>query len=298
MLPAAYADHALDALLADDVPFGDLTTWALGIGDAPARMTFSARGPMVLALSEEAARLIARLGGRVDLMARSGTALAAGDPILTATGPAAVLHHGWKVAQTLIEIASGIATTTRAIVDAARAVAPDIAVAGTRKTVPGAKALSVKALMAGGGVPHRLGLSETVLVFAEHRRFLADLAPADMVGRLRRAAPEKAIVVEVATVDEGAAWATAGADVIQAEKFAPEAVAALVERLRQAAPRVVVAAAGGIGPGNAAAYAAAGARVLVTSAPWTAAPRDVAVHLGPPAAAAAIGFVRPGGSAP
>ncbi|NVO15178.1 MAG: ModD protein [Rhodoplanes sp.] len=282
MLPAALPDHVLDALLADDVPLGDLTTHALGIGDAPARMSFAAREPMVVALSEDAARLIGRAGATaVELEAASGKRLEPGEIILVATGPAAALHRSWKVAQTLVEIASGIATTTRAIVEAARSVSPDVAVACTRKTVPGAKALSIKAIMAGGAVPHRLGLSETVLVFDEHRRFLKDLPAGEIVARLRRTVPEKKIVVEVATVDGGALWAAAGADVIQAEKFSPADVAALVQRLRAAGSATIVAAAGGIGPDNAAAYAAAGAKVLVTSAPYTAKPRDVQVHLVP-----------------
>lgn len=280
-LPTALPDHVLDALLADDVPFGDLTTHALGISGQPARMTLAARDRLVVALSEEAARLVERSGAAVTLLAGSGAALAPGDPILEARGPAGALHRAWKVAQTLLEIASGIATTTRAIVAAARAVAPDIAIACTRKTVPGAKALSIKAIMAGGAVPHRLGLSETLLVFEEHRRFLKDVAPAEIVARLRRAVPEKKVVVEVAGLDEGLAWAQAGADVIQAEKFSPEAIAALVAALKNAAPATIVAAAGGIGPDNAAAYATAGARVLVTSAPYTAKPRDVQVTLGP-----------------
>ncbi|MDC7787410.1 ModD protein [Rhodoplanes sp. TEM] len=280
MLPAL-PDHALDALLADDVPLGDLTTHALGIAERPARMTFTARDPLVVALSEEAARLLGRAGAQVELFAPSGTEVGPGGPILAAHGPAGALHRGWKVAQTLVEIASGIATRTRAIVAAARAVAPDVAVACTRKAVPGAKALSIKAILAGGAVPHRLGLSETILVFDQHRRFLADLAPAEIVARLRRSVPEKTVVVEVDAVDEGIAWARAGADVIQAEKFSPEAIAALVAALKEAAPATIVAAAGGIGPDNAAAYAAAGARVLVTSAPYTAKPRDVQVRIAP-----------------
>ena len=147
--------------------------------------------------------------------------------------------------------------------------------------VPGAKALSLKALMAGGGVPHRLGLSETILVFAEHRAFLGGEPPAATIARLRRGAPERAAVVEVASVEEGVTWAAAGADVIQAEKFTVEAVAELAARLRAVAPRALVAAAGGINAERAGAYVAAGARVIVTSAPYTAKPLDVAVRIAP-----------------
>ncbi len=274
-------DSVLADLLADDVRLGDLTTHILGIGPRPALMTFAARQPLVLAGAEEAARIIELAGAAVDLHASSGSALAAGGAILTAAGPAAALHRGWKVAQTLVEIASGIATAARGIVDAARAVRPDIAVTCTRKTVPGAKLLSIKAIMAGGATPHRLGLSETILVFEEHRRFLADTSPDDIVTRLRRGSPEKKVVIEVATPAEAMLWAKAGADVIQAEKFSPAAIAATVEALRRAGLSTLLAAAGGINADNAASYARAGADILVTSAPYTAKPLDVQVKLKP-----------------
>ena len=273
------SDASLDILLAEDLPFGDLTTGVLGIGNLSGTMTFSARRPMVVAAVEDAARLLARAGCAVEVSAASGQSLAAGAPILCASGSAAALHRGWKMAQVLIETAAGIATATRAIVTAARAVDPWVTIAGTRKTIPGAKALSIAALVAGGGVPHRLGLSETILIFAEHRVFLAAWSPEAVVSMARRGAPEKKVVVEVGSVDEGLTWAVAGADVIQTEKFTPEMVADLTTKLRAAAPLAIVAAAGGIDAANAAAYVTAGARVIVTSAPFTAKPVDVAVRI-------------------
>jgi molybdenum transport protein len=275
----ALSDAQLDLLLAADVPFGDLTTGVLGIGDLPGRMTFAARRSMVVAAVEDAARLLTRTGCSVELLAASGQPLAGGAAILSALGPAAALLRGWKMAQVLVETASGIATTTQAIVAAARAVDPAVAVAGTRKNVPGAKALSIGALIAGGAIPHRLGLSETVLIAAEHRVFLGHVSPTAVMRRARHGAPEKKIVVEIASVEEGVLWAEAGADVIQTEKFMPEMVADLVTKLRTAAPHSIVAAAGGIDLENVAGYVAAGARVIVTSAPFAAKPVDVAVRI-------------------
>src|SRR5262245_32893243 len=191
----------LERLLEDDVPYGDLTTEALGIGDIAGVMQFAARSPMVLALAEDAAALIELAGGRVELFAASGTALTQGARILEARGPAAALLRSWKVAQTLVEIWSGVASETRAIVDAARAVAPRIAIACTRKNVPGTKRFAVAAVKAGGAVMHRLGLSETVLVFPEHRAFLGDEPLFEAVARLHQAAPEKKLVVEVTTIE-------------------------------------------------------------------------------------------------
>jgi len=267
--------------LADDVRLGDLTTHLLGFGSQPAQMTFAARQPLILAGAEEAGRIIEMAGATVELRASSGASLAAGDAILTASGAAGDLHRSWKVAQTLVEIASGIATAARRIVDAARAINPHIAITCTRKTVPGAKLLSIKAIMAGGATPHRLGLSETILVFEEHRCFLADTSPQQIVGQLRRGAPEKRIVVEVGTPADAALWAGAGADVIQAEKFSPTDIAATAKEFRRAGLTALLAAAGGVNAENAADYARAGADILVSSAPYSAKPLDVQVRLTP-----------------
>jgi molybdenum transport protein len=267
-------DATLQSLLLDDAPHGDLTTHTLGMGPQAAGLSFLARQPMTVCATEEACRLFELAGAQAQLTAPSGTSVAAGDMLLQAQGSAASLHHAWKVAQTLVEWASGIATATAAIVAAANGVA----VACTRKNTPGTKALSAKAVKAGGGILHRLGLSESVLVFAEHRMFLNE-SPAHTLQRLRRAQPEKKLAVEVADVAEAVLWAQAGADVLQLEKFTPEAVAACRQALRDSAPipHPLLAAAGGIRADNAAAYVAAGADFLVTSSPYWAAPKDVQV---------------------
>lgn len=267
-------DTALCALLDDDTLGGDLTTHSLGLGDQPARLEFRTRQAMTVCASEEALRLFELAGSEARLLMRSGTRASAGELILEAQGPAASLHQAWKTAQTLVEWASGIATATAAIV----AAAGGVAVACTRKNVPGTKALSIKAVRAGGGIMHRLGLSETLLVFAEHRLFLNG-TPAQTIAHLRHAQPEKKIIVEVADLEEARRWAEAGADVLQLEKFTPEAVAACRQALDHtpASSRPLLAAAGGVRADNAAAYVAAGADLLVTSAPYTAPPKDVQV---------------------
>jgi molybdenum transport protein len=276
----ALHDAQLCALLDDDVPSGDLTTQSLGIATQAAQLRFSARYALCLSAIEEAARLFELSGACAQVMQPSGTQVAAGQLLLRAQGSAGSLHRAWKTAQTLVECYSGIASATAAIVAAAQGVP----VACTRKAIPGTKALAAQAVRAGGGIMHRLGLSETLLVFAEHRLFL-HTTPAQTVAQLRRTQPEKKIVVEVADVAEALLWAEAGADVLQLEKFSPAQVSTCRAALPSAGPRPLLAAAGGIKADNAAAYVAAGADCLVTSAPYTAPPRDVQVDfVAPPSA--------------
>lgn len=271
----------LERLLGEDAPYGDLTTEALAIGNRRGHIRFSARGPMVVAVAEEGAALLELAGVETTLKVRSGDTVEAGTVLLMGQGPAYGLHRAWKVSQTLIEIWSGVATATRKLVTAARAVRPDIAVACTRKNVPGTKAFAAAAVKAGGAVMHRLGLSETILVFPEHRVFVRDLDAATLIRTLRRHSPEKKLVCEINSVVEGQAAADAGFDVIQAEKFTPEMIAQLSAGIALITPPPVIAAAGGINPDNAAAYAQAGADILVTSWPYTARPADVAVDITP-----------------
>lgn len=278
----ALSDAELAQLLTDDVPCGDLTTETSGIGLQTARLEFRARQQMVVCAIEEAARLFALGGAEAEARVISGQRVDKDDMLLVAQGSAQALHRVWKTAQVLVEWASGISTASAAIVSAAS----PAAVACTRKNVPGTKTLSVKSVRAGGAAMHRLGLSESLLLFPEHRLYL-DEVPADTVNRIRRAEPERKLVVEVADVAAAMVWAEAGAEVLQLEKFTPEAVAECRAALNQAGLRPVLAAAGGIRADNAAAYVHAGADMLVTSAPYAAPPMDVQVTFCKPAIAVA-----------
>lgn len=269
-------DHELLALLAEDVPYGDLTTESLGIAAEAATLRFFARDPMTVCGVEEAVRLLRLCGAEAEAVAASGDEAAPETLLLEATGSAGGLHRGWKTAQTLMEWCGGIATSAAAIVAAARRGHPDALVAGTRKNVPGNRRLAVKGFRAGGAVMHRNGLSETLLVFAEHRQFLGGESPAATLDRLRRLCPEKRVVVEVGSPAEALVWAEA--DVLQLEKFTPGQVAATAAALADRGSRALVAAAGGVNAGNAEDYARAGARLLVTTAPHLAPPRDVQVR--------------------
>jgi len=272
-------DDELRRWLAEDVPHGDLTTHALGIGNHRGRIRFEARQAMVAACSEEAGRIMALAGADVIECVPSGTALQTGGLLLAAQGRAATVHAGWKVAQTLLETAGGIAAAAQAIVEAVRQINSEVVVACTRKSLPGTRALSIKAILSGGAVPHRLGLSETILVFAQHRKFTGGASFPAIIDGLRRRVPEKKIVVEADTLAEAVAIADAGADIVQFDKASPAEIAALRRHCATRTPRPLVAAAGGIHAANAADYARAGADVIVTSSPYTARPLDVKVTM-------------------
>jgi len=270
-------DDELRRWLSEDAPHGDLTTRALRLGDRQGTLRFAARGAMRVAATEEAARLFELCGCEAVVRVASGRDAAPGATLLEARGPAAGLLIAWKVAQTAVEAASGVAGEAARIVGLLRDAGFAQPLACTRKNWPGGRALAARAVHAGGAVMHRLGLSETLLVFPEHRAFLAPGALASTLAGVRAAQPGKKLFVEVGSADEALACARAGADVLQLERFAPEALAALREVLDQVGLHPLLAPAGGVGAANALAFARAGADLLVSSAPYFAAPADVQV---------------------
>ena len=265
-------DEQLLTLLHDDVPFGDLTTELLLTPDKQIKITFAARQEMTVCCTEEAVRLFELCGAKSELLISSGQLATKGAVLLKAEGRTDALFAVWKVTQILVEWASGVASATRALVDAAGSVP----VACTRKQTPFTKALSVKAVKAGGGVIHRLGLSESILLFAEHRQFLTK-TPDAILQHLKNQAPEHRRVVEVHDLDDAMCWAKAGAEVLQMDKFSLKEVGECSAFCKENKLPVILAAAGGVNAKNAADYVAAGANLLVTSSPYHAEPKDVQV---------------------
>lgn len=263
----------IDSLLFDDRPHEDLTTEGLGIGAVRGRVAAALKAPGVAAGVGIAAALFRRAGAEVEVLREDGDRVGAGEALLVAEGPAAALHAVYKTAQCVMEYAGGIAARTRLMVDAAQAVRPAVQVAGTRKHWPGGKRIALAGLSAGGGIVHRLGLSDSILVFDQHRVFCDDFPAA--FARLRARSPERKTAVEAAGPEEGLAFARMGADIIQCERFTPEVLADFVRAARAVNPSLVVSAAGGVNGGNAADYARAGADILVTSWPYFAPPQDV-----------------------
>jgi molybdenum transport protein len=273
-------DSELERILSDDCPYSDPTTEGLGIADVPARATLAARHDMIVCASEEAARIFELSGASARIKVASGGHAAAGTVLLEVEGPASSIHRSYKMAQTLMELMSGIATSARSMVDAARAVNPLCRVACTRKPMPGMKRHALRAIQVGGAVPHRLSLSDYILVFEEHRTLLDPAVPlADHLARLKGHSPERRLAVEATTIDEAIAFARAGAEIVQVDKASPADIATIASAFDTLSTRPLLAAAGGVNPSNAADYAAARADILVSSAPYYAPPRDVKVQI-------------------
>ncbi len=275
-------DYDIERFIEEDLPYGDLTTHLLGIGQQSGEISFSTRHETMLCCTEEAARLLEKCGCSITQQTPSGTLLGAGETFLKAIGSAQALHAGWKVAVNLLEYGSGIATRTAGIVKAARDINPCIAVLTTRKTFPGTKKLAIKAITAGGGLPHRLGLSETVLVFKQHTAFLGGLEPfLSLLADIRLKARETKIIVEAENHEEALLIAASGADIVQLDKIKGTELNATVKAIRAANPDIQISAAGGINEMNAAEFAATGIDIIVLSSVYFGKPSDIGVSIIP-----------------
>jgi molybdenum transport protein len=270
----------IDHLIREDVPYFDLTTFALNIGDRPGRIEFATRHTTVICGIEEACCVLEKCGATIDAALSSGPELPADTVFLSATGPAQALHRAWKVSVNLLEYVSGIATRTHELVEAAHEVNRAAEVVTTRKMFPGTRPLAIKGVLAGGAIPHRLGLSETVLIFEQHMAFLGGLdGLLAVLEQARQTSQEKKICVEVGTPDAAHRVAQAGAHVIQFDKVPVSELMAAVPELRNAYPHIKLAAAGGIDMHNIHAYAATGVDMLVTTAPYFGKPADIKARM-------------------
>ena len=270
----------IEALLREDVPYFDLTSSLLELHTLNAEILFSPRNPVTVCGSEEAEKVFKLLGAETNMLKQSGETAEADEIVLKAQGKAEPLHTGWKTSQNILEHFSGIATRTRAMVDSARRGRKNTEVCGTRKHLPGAKNLSLKALRSGGGYPHRLGLSDSVLIFSNHYDLLGGIETlCRQLPAIKARCPEKKVSVEVESLAHAVMAAGAGADVIQLDKLSPGLVEETSKQVKKVNSDIIVAAAGGINGNNAEAYAAAGADVLVSSWMYVGKPADYKVTI-------------------
>lgn len=272
-------DSYLEGLISDDVPSLDLTTHLLGIGAKQGRMEYFTRDDAILCGTEEAARIFNMLGCEVLDFEPSGTSIKAGSTFMRVQGSAAGLHMGWKCCLNIFEYYSALATKTRQMVDLAHEGNPHCEVLTTRKLMPGTKPFDVKAILVGGAVPHRLGLSETVLVFEHHLTFYGSIEHfIQNLPEIKAKSCEKKIFIECSK-EQALPLVEVGVDGLQLDKMPVDDLANLVQEVREKDKHVTLIAAGGVNLSNAKEYAATGVDGLATTCLHFAKPLDMSVRM-------------------
>ena len=199
----ATLDALIERALAEDVGDGDVTTLATIPADRRATATFLAKEDGVLAGLAVAERVFAALDADITIRwdAVDGDTITAGTRFGTVDGPARSILVGERLALNLMQRMSGIATATRAMVDAAGS---GTKILDTRKTVPGLRAFDKWAVRLGGGTNHRVGLYDMFLIKDNHIAAAGGIRAAVEAANAYRSAhaPDLAIEIETRTLAE------------------------------------------------------------------------------------------------
>jgi molybdenum transport protein len=270
------SDQELLEYIREDIPYFDLTTHLLNVDHKQGVLEIKTRENITVACVEEAQRIGELLGCSAVRKVNSGSELEAGETLLELRAATDVLHQAWRITQILLEYSCGMATAGRKMVADVKEVNPKCEVFVTRKSFPFAKHFVMRSLISAGVLPHRLGLSESVLIFDNHRALYN--TPEEFEAALpsiKERCVEKKLVVESESLEDAKKMLSLGADVIQMDKTTPEVLRELVEYKNQNYPNAKILAAGGINRKNAKEYAATGIDAVVTSSLYSAGLSDL-----------------------
>jgi nicotinate-nucleotide pyrophosphorylase (carboxylating) len=233
----------IDRALKEDVGEGDATSEATVDAAARARATITQKAPGVISGLAVAEAVFRRLDpdAVVERLGPEGEWRAAGAPVLRVEGSARALLTAERTALNFLGRLSGIATATARVVRAVEEAGGTAKILDTRKTTPGLRALEKRAVADGGGVNHRAGLYDAILIKENHSAAAGGVGEA--VRRARAARPDLPLEVEVRDAAEIDAALEAGAPRLLLDNMTPDQVRAAVA---QVGGRAELEASGGV----------------------------------------------------
>lgn len=242
-LPAPIIRDAVSRALAEDLGLsGDITGAACLPANAVAHVVMATRHAGVVSGCDVAIEAFRQVDPsiRVTVNKPDGSVLASKDVILTVEGNARAVLTGERTALNFMGRMSGIASLTARYVE--RISHTKARVLDTRKTTPGLRAFEKYAVLCGGGVNHRFGLFDAILIKDNHIGVAGGVRPA-----LQRAKEHPSsmvrIEIEVDTLDQLDEVIAEGADIVMLDNMGPEM---LREAVRRVAGRIVTEASGGV----------------------------------------------------
>lgn len=278
-LPLPLVDPIVDRALAEDLASGDMTTEACIDADARATALGVARGPIVACGAPVVARVFARIDPSLsfEIALSDGETAARGAVMWRVSGSARSILMGERLALNFAQRMSGIATATRAYVNALPP-GSKTRIIDTRKTTPGLRLLERYAVRAGGGKNHRDNLGSAILIKDNHIAACGGVREA--IARARERAPlTSRVECEVDTLDQLDIALAAGADIILLDNMDAGTVR---EAVRRTAGRALLEASGGITLARVADLAAAGVDAISVGAlTHSAAAADIGLDFAP-----------------
>jgi nicotinate-nucleotide pyrophosphorylase (carboxylating) len=253
---------SIGEFLAEDIGRGDITTQACVSGDVSAMGRFLAKENLVvcgIAVAEAVFIHLDEESPEIEAFVGEGEEVAAGTVFATLKGYADVLLTGERVALNLMQRMSGVATLTRAYVNAVEGTSAQIV--DTRKTTPGLRMLEKYAVTVGGGKNHRFGLDDGVLIKDNHIALAGGITEAVVLAKQKVGHLHK-IEVEISNWAQLREALEAGADIVLLDNQTPEEAAKLVQMARQINPAVLLEASGGMDLDRVRSFAEAGVDLI------------------------------------
>jgi nicotinate-nucleotide pyrophosphorylase (carboxylating) len=278
----------------EDLGPGDATSLATIPANATARARIMARAPIVCAGLPAVERVFQLLDANVEIefLAKDGDIVERPRDLLRCKGPARPILTGERTALNFLAHLSGIATLTRRFVE--RLAGTNAKIRDTRKTTPGLRKLEKYAVQMGGGVNHRFGLYDAILLKENHIALAGgvkqalDMAHAyasaqittqamsayEATGLAKQESASASLPVQIEVRDERELREAleAGAEAVLLDNMTPEAAKRCVELVRKLRKDCLIEISGGITLDNARSYAETGADFLSSGALTQAAP--------------------------
>jgi nicotinate-nucleotide pyrophosphorylase (carboxylating) len=220
------------------------------------------REPCVLAGMDVAEAVFREVDGNLKwkALAKDGDRLQAGQVAAEISGTARSILSGERCALNFLQRLSGVATRTAEFVEAVQGTKARIM--DTRKTTPGLRALEKHAVRCGGGVNHRMGLYDAVLIKENHLALVAEKDLAGLVARARQENPDLAVIVEADKVALARQLFSLQPDRILLDNLTPAEVAQVVQEKERLQSGIPLEVSGGLTLERAREFAQAGADFL------------------------------------
>jgi nicotinate-nucleotide pyrophosphorylase (carboxylating) len=223
------------------------------LSDERASAVIKVKEDCILAGLEEAKTIFEQLGLTTETVFLDGQEVLKGADVLRIEGLASAILSCERLGLNFLMRMSGIATQTKALVERCRKMNPHIRIAATRKTTPGFRYFEKKAVILGGGDPHRYRLDDAFIIKDNHLRIVGSVKEA--VDRAKKGGFTKKIEIEVENLRDALEAVNAGADIIMLDNMTPKEAEETAKKIKEIKKSVIIEISGGITPNNIIDYA-------------------------------------------
>ncbi len=246
MLEAKLKEQLMN-FLSEDVGFGDITTDAVVPAASKVRAHIIVKEPTVVAGISEAKTFFEMIGASFTAKVEDGDEVTPETVIAEVEGEGRTVLMAERTILNILMRMSGIATTTRKLVEKISDAGLSVRIAATRKTAPGLRYFDKKAVLIGGGDPHRLRLDDAYLIKDNHLKIAGGVKEA--LEKVRSVASfYKKVEVEAKTVKQAIEAAKSGADIVMLDNMTLKEASATMKALAglNLGGRVLIEISGGV----------------------------------------------------